>query len=58
VLRLSLLSLIFEGISLHRKIRIDDPPICPNAFYESLKRPIEKRLLSSEDADLPSVRCN
>jgi hypothetical protein len=25
-------TLIFEGVSLHRKHRIDDPPICPNAF--------------------------
>jgi hypothetical protein len=32
----------------------DDPPICPNAFYESLKRSIEKRMLPSEDVDLPS----
>jgi hypothetical protein len=30
------------------------PPICPNAFYESLKTSIEKRLLSSEDTDVPS----
>jgi hypothetical protein len=47
-------TLIFEGVSLHRKNRIDDPPICPNAFYGSLKRSIEIRLLSSEDVDLPS----
>jgi hypothetical protein len=32
----------------------DDPTICPNAFYESLKRSIEKRMLPSEDVDLPS----
>jgi hypothetical protein len=47
------LILIFEGVSLNIK-KIDDPPICPIAFYESLKRSIEKWLFSSGAIDLPS----
>jgi hypothetical protein len=46
-------TLVFEGV-FYVKNRIDDPPIYPNTFYESLKMSNEKRLLSSEDVDLPS----
>ncbi|XP_030046369.1 E3 SUMO-protein ligase KIAA1586-like [Microcaecilia unicolor] len=45
--------LIFKGTALHRKDRKDDPPICPDAFYENLKIFIAKRLLDDEEADLP-----
>jgi hypothetical protein len=36
-----------------KKDRKEDPPICPNSFYENLKISIEKRLLDDEEADLP-----
>jgi hypothetical protein len=43
----------FQGGSYLQKDRKEDPPICPNSFYENLKISIEKRLLDNEEADLP-----
>jgi hypothetical protein len=39
-------NLQFKGVPLHKKNRIDDPPISPIAFYEQPKLSIQKRLLS------------
>jgi hypothetical protein len=45
--------LIFQGVPIYKKDREEDPPICPNSFYENLKISIEKSLLDNEEADLP-----
>jgi hypothetical protein len=45
--------LIFKGVPVYKKDRKEDPPICPNSFYENLKISIEKRLFDDEEADLP-----
>jgi hypothetical protein len=43
----------FPGSSCLQKVREEDPPICPNSFYENLKISIGKRSLDDEEADLP-----
>jgi hypothetical protein len=45
-------NLQFKGVQLHKKNRIDDPPISPVAFYERLKLSIQKTLISKEDREL------
>jgi hypothetical protein len=45
-------NLQFKGVPLHKKNRIDDPPISPVAFYERLELSIQKTLLSKEDIEL------
>ncbi|XP_015277122.1 PREDICTED: uncharacterized protein KIAA1586-like [Gekko japonicus] len=42
----------FKGVQLHRRDRTDEPPISPVAFYEQLKKLLQKRLLSKDDAEL------
>jgi hypothetical protein len=44
--------MLMMEIPLHKKNRIDDPPISPVSFYEQLKLSIQKRLLSKEDTEL------
>jgi hypothetical protein len=39
--------------STEKKKSKNDPPICPNAFYENLNISIAKRLPDDEEADLP-----
>ncbi|XP_015284601.1 PREDICTED: uncharacterized protein KIAA1586-like [Gekko japonicus] len=41
----------FKGVQLRRRNRMDDPPISPVAFYEQLKKSLQKRLLSQEDTE-------
>jgi hypothetical protein len=43
----------FPGVRIYKKDSREDPPICPNSFYENLKISTEKRLLDNEEADLP-----
>ncbi|KAJ8878638.1 hypothetical protein PR048_019221 [Dryococelus australis] len=45
-------NLKFCGVVLHKKGRLDDPPISPSAFYESLKNLIQKRLLCNSDVEM------
>jgi hypothetical protein len=45
--------LIFQGVPSYKKDRKEDPPICPNSFYENLKISVENRLFDNEEADLP-----
>jgi len=45
-------NLSFHGVILHKKNSPNDPPIDPNAFYKKLKKSIENRLLTNEDAEL------
>ncbi|KAJ8892355.1 hypothetical protein PR048_004935, partial [Dryococelus australis] len=48
-------NLKFCGGVLHKKGRIDEPPISPSAFYESLKNLIQKQLLCNSDVEM--ARC-
>jgi hypothetical protein len=41
-------NLQFKVDPLHKKKRIDNPPISPNTFYEEIKLLIHKRLLSKK----------
>ncbi|KAL3875745.1 hypothetical protein ACJMK2_033665 [Sinanodonta woodiana] len=45
-------NLSFHGVILHKKNSPNDPPFDPNAFYKKLKKSIENRLLTNEDAEL------
>jgi hypothetical protein len=45
--------LTFKGISLYRRNVKNDPPVCPNAFYNFLKMSIAKSLIDTEEADFP-----
>ncbi|KAJ8872613.1 hypothetical protein PR048_026219 [Dryococelus australis] len=45
-------NLKFCGVAQHKKGRLDDPPIFPGAFYESLKNSIQKRLLCNSNVEM------